>query len=67
MAGVLVIVQDPLGLKNISRIPPLMLDDHVSIQISGHVLKNVYKLPRKLLRDGNTVWINRNGHLEIKK
>ncbi len=67
MAGVLVVVKDPLGLNKATQMPPLMLDDHVSVQISGRTLENVIKLPRKLLRDENTVWINRSGHLDIKK
>lgn len=64
MAGVLVAVKDPLGLKTDSR--PMMLDDHVVVDIQGRLFKQVVKLPRKLLRDQNTVWINADGQLEIR-
>lgn len=66
MAGVLVAVKDPLGIHEGQDRPPLMLDDHVIVDIQGKLLEQVYKLPRKLLRDGNTVWINTRGKLEIR-
>ena len=64
MAGVLVAVQDPLGLKTGGR--PLMLEDHVIVDIQGRLFRQVVKLPRKLLRDKDTVWINAGGQLEIR-
>ena len=65
MAGVLVAVQDPLGLAG-DR-PPLMLDDHVVVDIEGKLFKRVYQLLRELLRDGDTVWVNNDGHLVIRE
>jgi RND family efflux transporter MFP subunit len=65
MAGILVEVSNPLGQGSDTR--PLLLDDHVIVDISGTRFENVFRLPRNLLRDRDTVWINTNGQLEIRK
>ncbi len=67
MAGVIILVLDPLGLKNEKNRQQLLLDDHVKIKIRGPVLENVYLLPRAVLRDDNSVWVYNTGKLEIKK
>ncbi|WP_457551392.1 efflux RND transporter periplasmic adaptor subunit [Desulfobacula sp.] len=67
MAGVIIIVPDPLGLKRKGNTPQLLLDDYVDVRISGKTLENVFSLPRFILRDGNTVWVYHSGVLEIKK
>ncbi|WP_300462059.1 efflux RND transporter periplasmic adaptor subunit [Desulfobacula sp.] len=66
MAGVIILVADPLGLKGTDKRPPLLLADHVDVRIMGPRLENVFSLPRSLLRDGNTVWVYRSGVLEIR-
>jgi RND family efflux transporter MFP subunit len=66
MAGVIISVVDPLGLKRRGNNPQLLLDDHVDVQILGEMLENVFSLPRAILRDGNTVWVYNSGVLEIK-
>lgn len=66
MAGVLVAVYDPMGKENDSTGPGLMLNDYVSVELFGRTLANVTALPRKWLRDNETVWIYRDGRLEIK-
>ena len=67
LAGVIILVPDPLGLKYQGNKPQLLLDDHVDVRIMGEILKNVFSLPRSILRDGNTVWIYSSGVLEIKE
>ncbi|MCD4741244.1 MAG: efflux RND transporter periplasmic adaptor subunit [Desulfobacteraceae bacterium] len=67
MAGVIILVPDPLGLKNKKNTPPLFLGDHVDVQIFGETLKNVFSIPRTILRDGNTLWTYDSGVLKIKK
>ena len=67
LAGVIILVPDPLGLKRQGNKPQLLLDDHVDVRIMGEILKNVFSLPRSMLRDGNTVWIYSSGVLEIKE
>jgi RND family efflux transporter MFP subunit len=73
MAGVIILVPDPLGIKkqggaeNQKKNRQLLLDDHVDVQIFGETLENVFAISRSLLRDGNTVWVYNSGVLEIKK
>ena len=67
LAGVIILVPDPLGLRHQGNKMQLLLDDHVDVKIMGEILKNVFSLPRSILRDGNTVWIYRSGVLEIKE
>ena len=67
MAGVIILVPDPLGLNGQGNTPKLLLDDHVDVKISGELLENVFSIPRVILRDGNTVWVYNSGVLEIKK
>ena len=57
MVGVIISVPDPLGLKSQKKTMPLLLDAHVNVQIMGKILKNVFSLPRSILRDNNTLWI----------
>jgi RND family efflux transporter MFP subunit len=66
MAGVIILVVDPLGLKGKTKKSPLLLADQVDVRIMGPRLENVFSLPRSLLRDGNTVWVYRSGVLEIR-
>jgi len=67
MAGVIIMVPDPLGLKDQKKNPPLLLDDHVAVKILGKTLEKVFSLPRSILREGNTVWVYNTGALEIKQ
>ena len=67
MAGVIILVLDPLSLKNEKNRQQLLLDDHVKIKIRGPVLENVFSLPRSVVRDENRVWVYNSGKLEIKK
>lgn len=66
MATVIITVSDPLGLKSNGQSDPLMLDDYVSVEITGRTLKSVVELDRSILRDGDTVWIFNDGKLEIR-
>lgn len=67
MAGVIILVDDPLGLNRKERGGPLLLDDHVEVKIMSRMLENVFSLPRTYLRDNDTVWIYNNGRLEIRQ
>ncbi len=55
MGRVLVSVVDPLGLSN--NQPPLLLGDHVRIELQAGILENIVKLPRSSLRGTDTVWV----------
>jgi len=67
MAGVIILVPDPLGLKIKGGLQQLLLDDHVNIKIRGPILENVFSLPRSAVRDQNRVWVYNSGVLEIRK
>lgn len=67
MAGVIIYVKDPLGLKNQETRPQLLLDDYVDVRIQGKLLENVFSIPRSILRDKNTVWVYQSGKLAIKQ
>lgn len=67
MAGVLIRVFDPLGLKRGKDRFPLLLDDHVEAVITGRQLEDVYALPRSVVRENNTIWIYDNGRLDIRQ
>ncbi len=67
MAGVIVQVPDPLGLLQKKSVPPLLLDDHVDVQIMGKIFKNVYALSRNFLKEDQTVWVYNEGVLDIRK
>ncbi len=57
MAGVLVSVKDPLGLKGGGEAPPLLIGAYVRVEIAGRELRDVFAIPRSALRDGSSVWI----------
>ena len=67
MAGVIILVPDPLGLKIKGGRPQLLLDDYVNVRIRGPILENLFSLPRSAVRDHNTVWVYNSGVLEIRK
>ncbi|MFW5730704.1 MAG: efflux RND transporter periplasmic adaptor subunit [Desulfonatronovibrionaceae bacterium] len=65
MAGIVVQVKDPLGRK--THEPPLMLDEYVSLTIQGRMIKDVFPLPRKALRDRSKVWVFTEDGLDIRQ
>ncbi|MCP3872626.1 MAG: efflux RND transporter periplasmic adaptor subunit [Desulfobacteraceae bacterium] len=67
MAGVIILVPDPLGLNRPEKGSQLLLGDHVDVEIVGETIKNVFSIPREILRDDNTVWVYNSGFLEIRQ
>ncbi|KAA3621887.1 MAG: efflux RND transporter periplasmic adaptor subunit [Proteobacteria bacterium] len=67
-ARLLVEIDDPLALREENAgLPPIMVNDYLRVRIDGEALPEVVKLPRNLLRDGDTVWImNDENQLEIR-
>lgn len=62
LAKLLVNVSDPLGLskdgeRDTALNSPLLLGSFVSVQLQGKVIRDVFKLDRKLLRDDDRVWV----------
>ncbi|MGD9825019.1 efflux RND transporter periplasmic adaptor subunit [Desulfobacter sp.] len=67
MAGVIIRVDDPLGIGPAKGRPAMLLDDHVEALIEGQVFDNVFSLPRTLIREDSSLWIYKDGRLEIRK
>lgn len=66
MATVLVNVSDPLGLSGKDKIQPLILGSYVSLEITGKKAENIYRIPRKALRENDSVWLFQDGRLHIQ-
>lgn len=68
MARVLVSVKDPLDLKKAkTKRPPLLISGYVRVEIEGHELEDVFRIPRSALRDNANLWIAGNdGRLHIR-
>ena len=57
-ARLLIEVDDPLALRDENAgLPLIMVNDYIRVRIAGETLPDVVTLPRKLLRDGDTVWV----------
>lgn len=65
MAGIVVQVKDPLSRETDQ--PPLMLDEYVSLNIGGRMIRDVFALPRRALRDSSRIWILTEDGLEIRQ
>jgi hypothetical protein len=61
-------VRDPLGREAEAGAEPLLLlGSFVRVEIQGRVLDGVAALDRRLLRDGDRVWVMRtDGTLDIR-
>ena len=67
MGTVIVRVFDPLVLVTSVMRTPLLLGSYVSIEIEGKTVHNAIVIPRKALRDNDTVWVLKEGRLRILK
>lgn len=65
LAQILVQVEDPLALKKASPAPTMILETIVQVEIEGQTFKNCFRLPRSLLRKGQSVWVMREDKLQI--
>jgi len=65
LAKVLIVVEDPLALQTDG--PPLLLHTIVQARIDGKPLTDVYRLPRDVLRQNDTLWLYNNGELAIRQ
>lgn len=64
LARVLIVVDDPLGRKN--NAPPLILDSLLETEIEGKPMERVVRLERDYIRDEETVWVRKDGKLDIR-
>ncbi|MBS0013175.1 MAG: efflux RND transporter periplasmic adaptor subunit [Desulfobacterales bacterium] len=66
-ARVLVAVDDPLARKaDDPETPPLLLQSFVEAEIQGRPIPDVIRLKRDYIRKNNTVWVMKDGKLEIR-
>ncbi|TWU17128.1 Multidrug resistance protein MdtA precursor [Novipirellula galeiformis] len=63
LAQVLVTVADPLG--EATDTPPLILQSLIEVQIEGRAIENAVRLQRRYVREGDTVWVMKEGQLQI--
>lgn len=66
LARLLVDVPDPLARGAASGKPPLILGSYVQTQIEGRLIGDVVRLERDYLRQNETVWVKKEGVLEIR-
>ena len=65
MAEVLIDVKDPLGID--SGLPPLVVNDYVSVSVKCGQLDEAIVIPREYVHDHTYVWIYSKGRLDIRK
>lgn len=67
LARIMVSVQDPLARQpEHAGQPSLIIGAFVEARIEGRKIANAVKLPRALVRGGDTVWLMREGALAIQ-
>ena len=69
MARILVEIEDPLDLETTGRIGEqgLLFDSFVELDIEGPSIDGLIELPRAWLHNGDTVYVFKNGELDIRK
>lgn len=67
MATVIIAIHNPLGTMANPSASRLMIDDYVHADITGRELNDVIALPRAALQDEDTVWIDSDNTLDIRK
>ncbi len=68
LALVLVAVDDPFARKKSnSGKPPLLINSFVEVSIEGRLMTSIIRLERDNIRKNNTVWIMKDGRLEIRQ
>lgn len=65
LARLLAVIDDPLALSDQTTGPPLMAGAWVEVQVPTAALDDVVRIPRGLLRKGDTVWTLDDGELRI--
>ncbi len=64
LARVLITVPDPLGRE--TDAPPLILGTLIETEIEGKPIHDVVRLRRDYVREQDTVWVMKDGKLEIR-
>lgn len=68
MARLLVELDDPLSMSEANKsVAPVFFGSYVEVQIKGQTLQNGIRVPRRALREGNRLYVAKDGKLEIRK
>lgn len=67
LARLLVSIPDPLALEANSQGPEILIGSVLNAKITGNRLNNVVRIGRDYLRDGDRVWLMREGELVINE
>ncbi len=68
LARVLITVRNPLARgENVESTPPLVVGSVLDVQIYGREIPDVIRVKREHIREGNTIWLNNDGKLEIRE
>lgn len=67
LAKVIVNVPDPLLQSDTSDLPRLIVDEFVQVNITGREVKNVFRVKRDFIRENNTIWVMKDGVLDIRQ
>lgn len=65
LARVLIRVKDPLALSPETQGPKMLVGAMVQAEIEGRALENVFRIDRDYLREGDRLWLKRDGKLAI--
>lgn len=65
LARILVSIKDPLALKPETKGPKMLVGSIVQTEIFGTPLKNVFRIDRDFLREGDRLWLKRDGKLAV--
>lgn len=65
LARVLVSIKDPLALKDETQGPKMLVGSIVQAEIEGRSLEDVFRIDRDFLREGDRLWLKRDGILTI--
>lgn len=67
MAQVLATVKDPLAIESNGDKPSLIIGEFLEVTIEGIPIEGAVKLHRDYVRDGDTVWVMKDGELDIRE
>ena len=72
MARVLVEIEDPINLSEKTSADkykdPLLLGEFARVELKGKTIKNLLKIPRRALHEGNEIWVaDAENKLHIRK
>ena len=65
LARILVSIKDPLALEPDTKGPKMLVGSIVQTEILGQPLRNVFRIDRDFLREGDRLWLKKDGKLAV--